>query len=432
MPREIPDCPSEKPNPPRGTPRSYDIELITPMFGGGVKPRVTDPSFSIRPTAIRGQLQFWWRATVGAQHAALNDLREAHSDIWGSTERASSVQVLVENVRASELVPCARYEKQGDRFRSMPSWNSPFSGQTNALHYAIFPFKGRLSKDRTKIEEEPASSIMKATFRLTLRCPSSVWSQVELAVRAWINFGGIGSRTRRGCGALYCQGLSPTRSETLAEWFKTFGPTSTAVRMWPTLRLTPLVRNETQQPLTAWERLIAMYRFFRQGVDFARNPGPGRSRYPEPETIRRITQRRMHRHVPWDDMPDGFPRAELGLPIVFHFKDEDKDEPPTTTLNPFVDGKALERMASPLILKPLALEDKTAIPLILCLNTPGVQQVELQDDGKNSLTPRHAVPIQDRAFAVEGSPLHGLTSNGSALEAFLAFAREEGFAEVMQ
>ncbi len=429
MPREIPDCP-KKPNPTAEAVRSYEIELITPMFGGGVEPRVNDTSFPIRPTAIRGQLQFWWRATVGARYATLAELRAAQSAVWGSTERASRVQMLVENVRASDPLPCARYEKQGDRFRSMPSWNSPFSGQTNALPYAIFPFKGRLSKDRTWIEEEAASTIMKASFRLTLGCPNSIWSQVEPAVRAWINFGGIGSRTRRGCGALYCQGLAPTGTEALAEWLKSFGPTSTATRAWPTLRQIPLVGNETQQPLTAWERLIAMYRFFRQGVDFARDPGPGRSRYPEPETIRRITQRRMHQHVPWDDMPDGFPRAELGLPIVFHFKDEDKGEPPTTTLNPFVDGKALERMASPLILKPLALENGKAVPLILCLNTPGVQRVELQDDNKNCLTPRHSVPVQSSEFTVEGSPLHGLSANGSALDAFLAFARSEGFREV--
>ena len=176
MPKEIPDCP-KKPNPAPEAARRYEIELITPMFGGGVEPRVNDPSFPIRTTAIRGQLQFWWRATVGAQYQTLAELRAGQSEVWGSTDRASRVQVLVENVQASDPVPCARYEKQGDRFRSVPSWNPPFSGQTNALHYAIFPFKGRLSKDRTRIEEEPASSIMKATFRLTLRCPNSMWSQ---------------------------------------------------------------------------------------------------------------------------------------------------------------------------------------------------------------------------------------------------------------
>jgi CRISPR-associated protein Cmr1 len=175
-----------------------------------------------------------------------------------------------------------------------------------------------------------------------------------------------------------------------------------------------------------------MYRDFRQGEGFARNKGLGRSRYPEPDTIRRITGWHTKQHVPSNDMPDGFPRSELGLPIVFQFKDEEKGDPPKTTLNPFVGGQALERMASPLVLKPLAITKDHAIPLILCLHTPGVQQVELQDENKTCLTPRHAVPIQNRAFAAEGSPLHGLTPNGSALEAFLAFAQAKGFTEVLR
>jgi len=59
MPTEIPDCP-KKPNPAPEAVRRYEIELITPMFGGGVEPRANDPSFPIRPTAIRGLLQDAW------------------------------------------------------------------------------------------------------------------------------------------------------------------------------------------------------------------------------------------------------------------------------------------------------------------------------------------------------------------------------------
>lgn len=61
--RQIPKVPPnwKPPHPDSG--RIYEIELITPMFGGGVLTRENDPSFPIRPTSIRGQLQFWWRAT---------------------------------------------------------------------------------------------------------------------------------------------------------------------------------------------------------------------------------------------------------------------------------------------------------------------------------------------------------------------------------
>ncbi|MFO0881807.1 MAG: type III-B CRISPR module RAMP protein Cmr1, partial [Gemmataceae bacterium] len=79
MPREIPDVPHGWKPPPPAPGRSYDIELVTPMFGGGVVTRENDRSFPIRATAIRGQLQFWWRATVGAQYSTRQELRAAQS-----------------------------------------------------------------------------------------------------------------------------------------------------------------------------------------------------------------------------------------------------------------------------------------------------------------------------------------------------------------
>ena len=91
----IPDCP-DKPNIKISGQHEYHIKLITPMFGGGVSTRVNDPSFPIRPTSIRGQLQFWWRATVGAQYATSTELRAAQSAVWGDTTQASRVQVRVE------------------------------------------------------------------------------------------------------------------------------------------------------------------------------------------------------------------------------------------------------------------------------------------------------------------------------------------------
>lgn len=441
MPKEIPDCPEQKPSPISESVHRYDIELITPMFGGGVVPRENDTNFPIRPTAIRGQLQFWWRASVGAQYATPTDLRAAQSEVWGSTERASRVQIIVENIQTSEPVPCVNYlwdtKARKGKGGFKPNWGHELMLDGKAVRrtlpsYALFPFQGKPPKggQASKPEQLPDNCIMKARFRLRLHYPPSLHEEVRTAVSAWINFGGVGSRTRRGCGALYCRDLAPVSIEAIPDVFKLLMPTSTHDHSWPTLSQMPLFRSEPQDPLTVWDRLIGMYRHFRQGEDFARDSGPGRSRYPEPDTIRRITNRWMNAHSPSDDMPDGFPRAEIGLPIIFHFKDEDRGDPPTTTLNPFVDGKALERMASPLILKPLALREGNAVQLIACLKTPGIQQVELQDENRDCLTPKHAVPIRSSNFAAEGLPLHDLSTDGSALDAFLAYARSEGFTEV--
>jgi CRISPR-associated protein Cmr1 len=124
------------------------------MFGGGVKTRVNDPTFPIRPTAIRGQLQFWWRATVGAQYATTKELRTAQSKIWGTTEQASRVQVRVVVTEIDSPKPCASFEKDNDpsKYRSMPTWNAPF-GNT-ALPYALFPFQGHCSLFRGSWQTE--------------------------------------------------------------------------------------------------------------------------------------------------------------------------------------------------------------------------------------------------------------------------------------
>jgi len=460
--RDIPDCPA-KPSPPRTNERSYEIELITPLFGGGVETRVNDPSFPIRPTSIRGQLQFWWRATVGAQYATRQELRAAQSAVWGNTEQASRVQVRVERVSFDNPKPCATFErdhKDSSRFRSMPTWNTTFNN--TALPYALFPFQGQLADGRRQIEVQPASCLHKASFKLTLICHKSLdfAKQVEPALWAWVNFGGLGSRTRRGCGAIVCKALAPKDRNDLLAKLKTFLHASEEAREWPTLAAAFLVGQEHSDAIKAWNEVIKLFRDFRQGVGLGRNPGqqsnrPGRSRWPEPETIRRVTKQRLPRHSRLKDIPDdAFPRAELGLPIVFHFQEQ--GDPPDTVLYPANDsqGKKRERMASPLILKPLALQSGKAVPLILRLKTPALTGVDLRikkkdisslrqdlaEQVRNTMQPNDnegSLPLPDPTRLVDpelakydNSPLKDLSPNGSAIEAFIAFARTEGFTEV--
>jgi CRISPR-associated protein Cmr1 len=356
-------------------------------------------------------------------------------------------------------VPCANYAPRNDGKLQL-NWNSPFSGQQNALPYVLFPFQGKLSKDRKRIEEEPASYIAKASFRLILRCPEEIWVQVESAVWAWVNFGGLGCRTRRGCGAIFGKEidergnvkhqLAPKSEADIADRFKT-GTTSilTADRDWPTFPNSIRCRSPQSSPIATWDQVIGKLKYFRQGNDFARDSGhpPSRSRFPEPDTIRRITDSCQVGHEPREEIPDGFPRAEFGLPIVFHFKDEKQGEPRETVLQPFFpemtpDGPRLDaegfpigvtkdRMASPIILKPLALADGNAVPIILRLQTLLPGSVELQDNKNHEcLTRKRAVPIRNGKFASGKSPINGRSPIGSALDAFLAFARSEGFTEV--
>lgn len=445
-PEDIPDCPDVPTVRSVGEEtRTYQVELITPMFGGGIETRVNDLNFPIRPTAIRGQLQFWWRATVGAQYAAVKELRAAQSEIWGSTEHASRVQVLAENVQAGIPEACARIEwnpnaRQG-KGAWRTNWQPPFNLQDSALPYALFPFQGETPSpnQNATVTTPPSACIHQAKFRLAVRCPKELWPQVEPAVWAWVNFGGLGGRTRRGCGALRCNELAPRDCVHFVEQLQQFAPRQSEIRGWSTIGNKNLLRivDSPGEAIAVWDWLIGLFRHFRQGVGFARNPGqqsnrPGRSRFSEPETIRRVTGQRSSQHTRLSRIPDdAFPRAELGLPIVFHYQGQ--GEPPDTVLYPSSDseGKPRERMASPLILKPLVLANGKAIPLILQLNAPSLIGVELHR-GDKSLELSASTAIRDpQLSSYHDSPLAG-SPNGSAIEAFLAFARSEGFTEVTQ
>ncbi len=434
-PNHLPTCPQVLPSRTTNNSRTYQIELITPMFGGGVETRTIDTDLPIRPTSIRGQLQFWWRATVGLQYRTRGELRDAQSAIWGNTEQASKVQVRVDDIKADPVLRCARFDENPDRYRSVPTWNPPF--QDTALPYALFPFQGQLAKGGQQIEVQPAQFIPKASFRLTIDCAETVdfAKQVEPALIAWITFGGLGSRTRRGCGAIMCQSFLAQDLNDLQSRLKGY-LSSDAPKEWPTLAAAILVGREYKEPIRAWNEVIRLFQKFRQGVGVERNPGqrsnqPGRLRWPEPETIRRVTKQRHNQHQRTASIPDdAFPRAELGLPIVFHFKD--KGEPPDTVLYPDAgpDGEKRERMASPLILKPVALQNGRFVPLIVQLKTPLLTGVDLRQ-GDQSLKLPTPTSIRDPRLArYEHSPMQDRSPNGSAIEAFRSFARSEGFTEV--
>jgi CRISPR-associated protein Cmr1 len=399
---------------PRKSSSAYTIDVITALFGGGVVAGENDPVTLIRVPSIRGHLRFWWRATRGARFGTAAQLAEAEGKIWGTTQEPSRISLVV-NVTRPGMVES--YETLASR---------------GHLSYVLFPFQGS-----TREGKVPANGRRGVQFTLQMQFPDELACDVKAAVWAWVNFGGIGARTRRGCGALFCKELAPPSAKEVTAWLATnlaaFGPSDSSVHDWPTLGSVH-VHSQSNGPENAWNAAISILHRFRQG-DIGRNPGQrgraGRSRWPEADSLRALTGRAHPDHresvtLPNPKLHPAFPRARLGLPIVFHFKDE--QDPKQVELYP--EGKECTRMASPVILKPLALGNgSAALPMVVRLHAQGPKGLRLSDETLGSFSGSQFILRPDLP-TYPNSPMARRSKKGSALVAFLALAKEAGFMEV--
>jgi len=389
-------CDADPPvwNPPQ---KQNNIELklstITPLFGGGYETRKVDPECVIRPAAIRGQLRFWWRATAGAHYATAKELFEAEEKLWGSAERRGAVAIKVKVDETGEEKKCAEFERRRDgSLMSLPRLRD------NWPPYALQPFQGKAERGQVTLEPSIARTGVK--FSVTLSNGNAEQQDiVSQAAIAWAMFGGVGARTRRGCGSLTGDNLGK---------LDMVSPAGNAPGQLTHLCGASAVWGPiTSDPIIAWKMAVEVYRDFRQKPGYARNPGegqrPGRSRWPEPDSIRRIARTSAPGHAPAHSV-EGFPRADLGLPIIFHFQGERDGDPKDHTLQG-ADSTAL-RFASPVITKAIAVGPGKYRPLLLILNSPHVWEMgDLDLNGSRITRARNDL---DAAARNKVCPLQGL------------------------
>lgn len=318
-----------------------NYEVITPIFGGGAKPQQVDADCPIRAASLRGLLRFWWRATRGGNYATLAELREAEKSLWGSTEKPSQVSLDVEILQmGSPKCP---------RDMSIRQWNDK-----TVPMYAAFPIIDSHGDPLNNLHEG-------VEFRLTLRFPESYREDIEAALWALECFGGIGARTRRGFGAIHCKDCNLQNRQAWIQYIEEGAQKYVAIKYQhpgvPSLqgiqRCFRIIERETSVK-GAWEKAIDNYKAYRQNRRLGNGPKPGRSYWPEPDVLRRISNQRdpMHTELPENKGITKFPRAAFGLPIIFHFQSQ--RDPRDFTLQGFPDkAKGIDRLASPLLLRPI-------------------------------------------------------------------------------
>ena len=330
------------------TTRQY--KLITPLWGGGVEANVNDPVTLIRGSSIRGHLRFWWRALRGNSNAGtIVKMRERENEIWGSTKAPSQVKISV------------RVINPGREFHPIDSRGRPINdiGAVQSMDtYIAFPLRQTNSELKENVE-----------FTLELEFPNDYEKDVEAALWAWQTFGGIGARTRRGMGAIECTHIDdvPQKPVTGSEYGKYIrkkletwieeGDFPLGVPHLSRVSVFKLTGNQNYQTgIEALRNIIGQYKRFRQSRPGG-GPHPGRSHWPEPDLIKDCFPKKTFRHPPGHKVQGKAPRAVFGLPIIIRFKeynDGGHEDPDDTTIQGV--GK-IDRLASPLIIRPVLLNE---------------------------------------------------------------------------
>jgi CRISPR-associated protein Cmr1 len=159
---------------------NFKVQVVTPLFSGG-----TATVFDVRPSAIKGQLRFWFRAMMGGVLGGdWREVKRLEGKVFGDAEQASKFIIRVNAHHfISKEFNFGRKEDSGIHYlgygfskteKTLPKkYISP--DDPNSQFNILFSFKD---------EDEDIKSL----------CIASLWLLV--------NFGGLGARTRRGFGGV--------------------------------------------------------------------------------------------------------------------------------------------------------------------------------------------------------------------------------------
>lgn len=348
-----------------GDTRTY--RFLTYVMGGGVQVKehlkLPDDVTPVRAASIRGQLRFWWRACNPSGCTTIDELRQREGKIWGATSQTSQVVVEVLDQPGVPMPVKVYRDNNHGRFGLAPGMK--------AIAYGAFPLQPKREAQEHGARPGVLYDYGSKNFKVRFSYPKELRSDVEAALWAWETFGGLGARTRRGFGAVSRvdeRPASPSQIEGALAAYRVSIPDV------PSLAGARLVMAPRVVPdaLLAWKHVLSVLQNLRQGENLGRNEGrgdrPARSRWPEPDELRRITSSTAPRHREPVVSVQRFPRARFGLPIVFHFVGGEGDP----EFTPFqVHPRDHDRFPSPLILRPLADGAQfRAAALALTVDTP--------------------------------------------------------------
>ena len=176
----------------------FDVEFVTPTFLGGA-----DGNAEIRTAPFKYGIRYWWRVLYGAKYFEQNKLKETEDLIFGSTEQKSMLDISIENMLSSNSItgnngfPNGRrigVEHQGRVMRM------------NILDYLAYGKYKYISGEGNSYISTYIKPKTKVTIKITIKNCVNL-NEITDAIRFFILYGGIGSKSRNGFGSMYTAGL---------------------------------------------------------------------------------------------------------------------------------------------------------------------------------------------------------------------------------
>jgi CRISPR-associated protein Cmr1 len=442
---QVEDVPRRRSRGPALSTERLPLRTTTPVLGGSAQTRRVEHGGKVRVPGIRGQLRFWWRALHAHEEGEPSELARREANLWGGMGRdgeqpkRSLVDIWVEGAEGNVTQTEVDYKTPG--------------------FYALWPAGGRKGHEDPKPAQRWVPGLQ---FRLCARAPRDCMEDVQRTLRAWLLFGGIGSRTRRGLGSLTVVDdergqwlpIKPTQDELRRLLGRNIS--FAADRPWqdagdtPSLHGALLYCGAPRQDEDPGLQALRWLSDFRQGAPrpgsepdrrYAREPAPkddphraGRSNWPESDKVRLRSNGTQWAHgIRHTSQTMAWPRASFGLPIVGQFQTKDrnrqwyrKPEPDNFEISWRLKGeqKPRDRLASPLIVKAMSLAGGQCVPVALWLfrGYPDNAEVVLCQNG--NMAPGSAAPF-DRLHAEGDLVLYEpLRDQNTMREAFTAWLRE--------
>ncbi|GDY29091.1 type III-B CRISPR module RAMP protein Cmr1 [Gandjariella thermophila] len=346
------------------------LTVVTPLFSGDDPARETGSP--VRVPSIRGALRFWFRA-VAAGHGVtdLKELFRQEEEVFGSTARRSRIAL-----RVREQPLAAGRGSRPDWATYSPGRRDRFCGAQYLLGQGLWSYRDGLTRDYV----HPGR-----TFDLDVRFgdDETVNGRFMLALWAWLTYGGLGARTRRGFGQLACARVTAgrlpgrwreadlTTTRTAGEWAalgERAVPTEIQAKSplgdWRLLEGQP----DEAEPLPEFPVLAPRWWFGRMlhgtptsldaALDLAGREWRAFRAVVDPGgPIGDDTRSPEWRHVIHGDETE-YPIAALGLPVGYYSAKRGRG-PFKATVEPALNGAPLRR-ASPVWLRPVFLgRDRT-------------------------------------------------------------------------